>query len=111
MPEGIFLDANKLAPHQMAEKMIEIMNDINKYYQFFKWHEYYSFHSTNEDRFNREVCSLCAFLNNNKDRTNVYENIVEWWNEIQPEWPIPEADSAVEKVFNNLINLLDPSSD
>lgn len=111
MPDGIYLDANVLAPDQMARRMIEIINDVNTYYEFYKWHEHYSFHSTSEDRFSREICSLCAFLNKNKNRTSVYDNIVEWWNEIQPAWPIPEEQSGAEKFFTNLLNVLDPSSD
>lgn len=111
MPEGIYLNANVLAPNQLAVKMVEIINDINTYYEFFKWHEYYSFHSTSEDRFTRAVCSLCAFLNNNENQTNVYDDIVAWWNEIQPPWPIPEEPSGAETFFNNLLNVLDPSSE
>lgn len=111
MPEGIYLDANVLTPAQLAARMIEIINDVNKYYEFFKWHEYYSYHSTSEDRFSREVCNLCAFLNKNMNRTNVYDHIADWWNEIQPPWPIHEEPSSAEMFFNNLLSVLDPSSD
>lgn len=111
MPEGIYLDANVLTPDKMAEKMNEIINDNNKYYEFFKWHDHYSFHFSGEDRYSREVCRLCAFLNDNKKRIGILENIADWWNAEFPPWPVLEEESKAEKFFSNLLNVLDPSAD
>lgn len=80
MPEGIYLDALSLGPAGLAKRMTEIINDINTYYEFFKWHGYYSFHFTGEDAFHREVCGLCEVLNNRMHETSVFKDIVEWWN-------------------------------
>lgn len=111
MPEGIYLDANILGPDKMAETMIQIINDKNKYYDFFKWHEHYTFHSSSEDRYSREICTFCAFLNNNKNKTNILNSVAQWWNEEWPLWPEPEKQSKVETFLSNLLNILDPPSE
>lgn len=93
MPEGIYLNANILEPYQMANKMIEIINDKNKYYEMFKWHSYYSFQFSGKDRYSAEICRLCAFLNKSMNQTSTYKYIADWWNEDQPPWPTPEPDN------------------
>lgn len=121
MPKGIYLDANVLTPGKMAETMNKIINDRNKYYDFFKWHDHYSFHFSGEDRYNGEICRFCSFLNNSKNKTSTYLNITEWWNEGSPQWPpdtvapvtpipLPEQTS-LEKFITSLLSLFDPSSD
>lgn len=82
MPERIYLNALTLGPAKLAKRMSEIINDTNKYYEFFKWHGYYSFHFTGEDAFHREVCGLCEFLNNKTlmHQNSVFIDIVDWWN-------------------------------
>lgn len=113
MPEGIYLDANVMEPDKMAERMNEIIKDNNSYYEFFKWHEYYSYHFTGGDRYSGEVCRLCAFLNNNKDQKSILEDIAGWWNEVQPPLPLGDelsysAETAVETIFSNIFSFLDP---
>lgn len=86
MPEGIYLDALKLEPKELAIRMSEVIKDKNKYYEFFKWHGNYSFHLTGEDSYLREVCGLCELLNNNvlMNQTTIVSNISKWWNEESP---------------------------
>lgn len=69
-----------------AEKLAEIMNDTiydkNKYYDFFKWRRYYSFHDTNVTTGDiNGMCALCAFLNDKKHSytRSVYTNITRFW--------------------------------
>lgn len=126
MPEGIYLDASVLDPFNMAARITDIINDKNKYYEFFKWHEYYSYHFSGENRYSAELCRFCAFLNNSMNKTSTYKNITEWWNEFSPAWPTakyvpmrytdPAASitldqNKVESVLTNLINFFDPSLD
>lgn len=123
MPKGIYLDATVLEPHKMAERMNEIIDDKNQYYEFFKWHEYYSFHFSGEDRYSGELCRLCAFLNNSINKTSIYEHITEWWNEDSPVWPTPYPkvmmsittpglnQNKAERIIGNLISFFDPSLD
>lgn len=119
MPEGIYIDANVLEPFNLALKMTEIINDINEYYKFFKWHGHYSFGDTGDLLFHKEVCRLCAVLNQSKGQTNILANIAEWWNEEMPIWPTPppwmyptpDPQNGMEKFVSNVLEFLDPSSD
>lgn len=83
MPKGVYLNARSLGPELLARRMNDIIKDKNKYYDFFKWHGYYSFHHTGEDNFYREICGLCELLNDKAKRRQrcVFINITQWWNE------------------------------
>lgn len=117
MPDGIYLDANVLDPENIAIRMNEIIEDKNKYYEFFKWHDHYSFHFSGENRYTEEVCRLCAFLNNNWNIMSTIEYIADWWNEDQPPWPTGtsplenDPQNNIEKVITNFLDFLNPSSD
>lgn len=118
MPEGIYLDANVLSPYQMADRMHEIIKDKKKYYEFFKWHDHYSFHNTGENRYHEELCRLCALLNKTRNQTSILDHLVEWWYEEHPIWPtmattpISEAQqNAVEKFLTNVLDYLDPNEE
>lgn len=82
MPDGIYLNARTLGPRKLAKEIIDIMYNRTRYYDFFRWHDYYSFHSISENDFYDEICGLCNLLNNKTvmdlktvRRTNL------WWNE------------------------------
>lgn len=82
MPDGIYLDARSLGPAELAKEMIDIMYNKTRYYDFFRWHGYYSFHYTGENDFHYEICGLCDILNNQtriKEKTVIRTNL--WWNE------------------------------
>lgn len=82
MPDGIYLNARLLQPEALAHQMSDIISNKNKYYNFFKWHRYYSFHETSHDNYRNEICTLCAILNNMRkgNVTSVYMDIDQWWN-------------------------------
>lgn len=115
MPDGIYLNANVLQPYELADQMVEIMNDKNKYYDFFKWHDHYSFHFAGENGYREKYCELCAYLNKNSNKSSIIGFVAEWWNEEQPPWPTPDApvyvQSDVEKIFSDVLDFLNPSSD
>lgn len=81
MPKGMYLDANIVEPEEMARIMNDTIHDKNKYYEFFKWHGYYSFHSPNESTDTDEICAFCAFLNDetHKYKRSVYKSITAFW--------------------------------
>lgn len=83
MPEGIYLDAGKLGVKDLAKEMNDIIHDPPRYFDFFRWHGYYTFHNANEDDFYATVCGFCAMLNNEtrKNQRTFYKNITKWWNE------------------------------
>lgn len=117
MPGGIYLNAGDLEPYKLARIMNDIINDKNRYYEFFKWHNHYSFHATDRNGYHEAFCSLCALINNRRNQTSILDYITDWWNEEQPIYPTtvtnpPEHDqNAVEKFMTNLFDVLDPSSD
>lgn len=81
MPKGIYLDANSLGPKQLAKLISDYIIDEDKYYDFFKWHDVYSYHFTNESPDTDEICEFCAFLNDHKHfyKTSVYTYMDKFW--------------------------------
>lgn len=83
MPNGAYLDANILQPQELARIIYETVNDREKYYDFFRWHKYYSYHEPYESPDSDEICSFCAYLNKNKHinmyRSTVYKRITWFW--------------------------------
>ncbi|XP_026331240.1 alpha-(1,3)-fucosyltransferase C-like, partial [Hyposmocoma kahamanoa] len=66
IPKGIYLDAESLGPGELARVMNDTMCNKKKYYDFFKWHNHYSFHASNASANTDEICAFCAFLNEKK---------------------------------------------
>lgn len=81
MPPGSYLDANTLGHGALATIMNDTIINKAKYYDFFKWHNYYSIHATNESADTDEICAFCAFLNDKKHSytSTVYTNINRFW--------------------------------
>lgn len=80
MPDGIYLDAVALGEEKLAKKMNDIIGDKNKYYDYFKWQNYYSFHASNETADTDEICALCAALNNGCRMNKTREfSVRDWW--------------------------------
>lgn len=100
MPEGTFVRAHTLGPAKLARTMVDIINDRQRYYDFFRWHGYYSFHHTAENNYLHEICALCTMLNNETlvKKKKVYNTNV-WWNE----WynGPPEDDGRIHLVLDN----------
>lgn len=82
MPDEIYLNAQELGARELAKQMDDIIRDPLKYYNFFKWHDYYSFHNSDEDNYHDAVCGFCALLNNKTRRhqRTAYKYITNWWN-------------------------------
>lgn len=82
MPDGIYLNARSFVPEKLATEIVEIIHDKKKYYEYFKWHRYFSYSHCREGH---NICELCAMLNNHTQRTatSVYMNFSLWWNESQ----------------------------
>lgn len=98
MPDGIYLDALELGPRNLAKKMNDIIENRKVYYDMFKWHNYYSFHSPYDNPDTNGICKLCKLLNDEKQRaeTKVYENIVKWFND-RKDWNLENEDVSVLK--------------
>lgn len=76
------MDARVLEPSKLAGSIREIINDKEKYYDFFKWLRYYSLHDPYESPETDEICALCKFLNNdrNTNKITIYDNINKFWS-------------------------------
>lgn len=100
MPDGIYLNARTLGPAKLAKEMIDIIYNKTRYYDFFRWHEYYSFHHIIENQYYNEICGLCEMLNNKTvmEKQSVRHTNL-WWNE----WyngPPAEAQSAMQLLLD-----------
>ncbi|XP_049868725.1 alpha-(1,3)-fucosyltransferase C-like isoform X2 [Pectinophora gossypiella] len=79
LPKGAYLNAMELGAKRLAKEMNDIINDKERYYSFFKWHNHYSFHSPDEDPATDNYCRLCAALNH-VDTRQTQNNFLDWWN-------------------------------
>lgn len=109
MPEGMYLDAIALGEEALARKMLEIILDKEKYYDYFRWHRYYSYHSLADSADTDTLCTFCAFLNNITMRSErrVYARFTDWWNQyedvpkmtVNPIFYYGNADPNVKSYF------------
>lgn len=83
MPNGIYLNARWLGVEKLAKKMNDIIEHPQRYYDFFRWHGYYSFHNIDDDLQRDVVCGFCELLNNKsrKGRKSLYKTTIsKFWN-------------------------------
>ncbi|XP_021191462.3 alpha-(1,3)-fucosyltransferase C [Helicoverpa armigera] len=82
MPDGIYLNARELSVKELAAKMHELMNDPEKYSEYFKWKNHYSYHRKDASVDTDPYCLFCTHLNNEEmvKKTTIYENFRQWWN-------------------------------
>lgn len=75
------MDAVKLGPKILAKTMYEIIQEPERYYNFFRWKKHYSFHFKHETPDTDDYCKFCAIVNNKKMMTSysVYNNFSAWW--------------------------------
>lgn len=82
MPDGMYLDAVALGVDELAKKMNDVIGDKIKYYDFFKWHRYYSYHATDDSAETDEMCAFCEYLNNGNQTNKTRErDFIKWWFE------------------------------
>lgn len=98
MPDGMYLNAMNYGVEQLAKEINEIIRNPQRYFDFFKWINYYSFHTSEEDDYYDAVCGMCALLNNRtrKNLSTVYDHITKWWNE-------PKAHKGDEPIIMNFV--------
>lgn len=81
LPDGSYLNANEHTPNETAHMMNEIIKDKQKYYDFMKFHRYYTYHASAESVDTDPLCSFCVFVNDESKRKQrrVYARFTEWW--------------------------------
>lgn len=82
MPDGIYLDARKTPIPKLAFMMVSLMGDKEAYYNYFKWHNHYSYHHVADSSESNPYCKFCALINDEKRFQNIsmYPNFTDWWN-------------------------------
>lgn len=83
MPPGAYLNAREFKnADELAERMIEIMGNIEEYSTFFRWRNYYKYQRDIETPDTRASCRMCKALNDPvmMSEHKSYENFIKWWN-------------------------------
>lgn len=75
------MNALKYGVNELAKEINDIIQNPRRYFDFFKWHKHYSFHSAGEC--SDCICGICAVLNARRitNKKSVYNYISKWWNE------------------------------
>lgn len=82
MPDGIYLSANTLTIKDLAKKMVDLIQNKELYYEYFKWHNHYIYRDVVASVTTDPYCKLCEAINNEEimSQTTIYENIGMWWS-------------------------------
>ncbi|XP_049868714.1 alpha-(1,3)-fucosyltransferase C-like [Pectinophora gossypiella] len=81
MPDGAYLNAFELGAKKLAAEMKSIIDNKERYYNFFKWRNHYSYHDISEDSATDNYCRLCAALHANDTRAKTEDiPFTDWWN-------------------------------
>ncbi|CAB3224360.1 unnamed protein product [Arctia plantaginis] len=82
MPDGIYLDATKLTVPELAKKMADIINNKEEYYNYFKWHNHYSYHDSTDFSESDPYCNFCSMVDDEQrfEEKSVYDDFCTWWS-------------------------------
>lgn len=82
LPDGTYLNAKEYTPLELADKMNEIIHDKQMYYDFFKFHRYYTYHAVAESVDTDPLCAFCAYINDEPRRNErrTYAQFTKWWH-------------------------------
>ncbi|KOB65783.1 Uncharacterized protein OBRU01_22067, partial [Operophtera brumata] len=71
-----------LDPTELARQMFEIINEPDRYNDFFKWHNHYSYHDLEESSDTDPYCKLCDYVNRVEFvvESKVISDLEYWWN-------------------------------
>ncbi|XP_026729646.1 alpha-(1,3)-fucosyltransferase C-like [Trichoplusia ni] len=81
LPEGSYLNAQKLGIYQLAEKMDELIRNPDMYAEYFRWKNHYTYHKTTDSVETNEYCKMCAALNDEESvrKKTVCNDFSGWW--------------------------------
>ncbi|KAJ8728289.1 hypothetical protein PYW08_016674 [Mythimna loreyi] len=82
MPEGIYLNARTVPAKELVKKIVDIMNNKEKYYDFFRWHNHYTYSNIDEAPESDTYCNFCKKINDPDfmNRKTVKKYLARWWN-------------------------------
>lgn len=81
LPDGAYLNAGLYTPQALAKKMTYIIKYRQNYYDYFKFHRYYTYRAIGESEDTNPLCTFCKFINDGSiwivRRT--YALFSKWW--------------------------------
>lgn len=82
MPDGIYLNAKDLDVKTLVSKMNEGIKDADKYAEYFRWKNHYTYHRLIKTLETDPYCLFCAQLNNEEmvKKTTIYKEFRSWWD-------------------------------
>lgn len=83
MPNGTYIDATRMGVMELATEINDIIEDQERYFNFFKWKNHYTYHYPEESYDSDPMCKLCEAISNETMMKNytVIDDFQEWWNE------------------------------
>ncbi|CAH2087268.1 unnamed protein product [Euphydryas editha] len=80
LPPGSYLDGRELGAKELVNQMIDAVNNMTKYYDFFRWTNHYVY----ENRIQaNEICKFCEIMNDERKISDmsVRDDFRRWWND------------------------------
>ncbi|KAJ2954135.1 hypothetical protein O0L34_g2357 [Tuta absoluta] len=81
LPEGSYIDSFDYDTSSLAKKIHEVLIDFDKYVEYFKWTNHYTFHRETEDPQTDHLCKVCEMLNDEEQPTKIHYDFTSWWGE------------------------------
>lgn len=81
LPRGSYLNARELGVNHLSDKIYELIKNPDRYVDYFKWKNHYSYHKMPETPETDEFCKICALLNDQDKvaQITIYEKFSQWW--------------------------------
>ncbi|XP_075973767.1 alpha-(1,3)-fucosyltransferase C-like [Anticarsia gemmatalis] len=82
LPNGTYLNARELSMEELAKKMNELIKDPEKYAEYFKWKNHYSYYRKHVSVETDPYCLFCTTLNDEEmvKKTTIYKDFRKWWD-------------------------------
>lgn len=104
IPDGIYLNAKVLGPQKLAKVMNNTIYRKSRYYNYFKWHHYYTFHYPEESPDSDHICQMCTIFNIIKQMqaTSSYMNINSFWRNYNNKTSSDRSKSQISVSVSNV---------
>ncbi|KAI5640930.1 glycosyltransferase family 10 (fucosyltransferase) c-term domain-containing protein [Phthorimaea operculella] len=80
LPEGSYIntiDYDDMC--SLAQVIYELLNDFERYVEYFKWTNHYTFRRVTEDPHTDHLCRICEMLNDENQPTKIHHDFTSWW--------------------------------
>lgn len=82
MPDGTYLQVQTHNVKEIVKQMVDIINNKQKYFDYFRWTNHYSYHNGCEFPETDYYCEFCRKINdaNLVAQRSTLHNFKQWWN-------------------------------